>query len=68
MNKYRATIEIQIPKDPLKYINYRPKEKISQAMLNELVRAQVTDDLSEALRLHGMQAEVKLTRKVQNVK
>ena len=68
MAQFRTTIEVKVPSDLLKYVGIRPKDTPSQSMLNELVKAQISEDVAEALRLYGIQGEIKLTRKVQNVK
>ena len=63
----RAVIEIEVPSDLYKYIN-RPKDSLSQSLLNELAKAQVSEDVVEALHSYGIKGQIKLTRKVQNVK
>ena len=68
MAQFRTTIEVKVPNDLLKYVGIRPKDTPSQSMLNELVKAQVSEDVAEALRTYGIEGKVKLTRKVQNAK
>ena len=67
MTQFKTTIEIEVPNDLYKYIN-RPKDSLSQSLLNEMAKAQVSEDVAEALRAYGVKGQIKLTRKVQNVK
>ena len=66
-NQFKTVIQVEVPSDLYKYIN-RPKDSLSQSLLNELAKAQVSEDVAEALRTFGMKGQIKLTRKVQNVK
>ena len=62
MDKFRITLETSVVK-PNQYVG---QENISQSLLNELVKQQLTKDLSDALRTYGVKAQVTKIRKVAN--